>query len=264
MKKLIRIFFLLFVVCFSFFYTDKIIDLINKNNPLMIEISNVKSDYDIIPVNAVIDDDTIIPGVKGRNLDIDKSYENMKISGIFREDALVFRDLFPSDSLKDNKDKYIIKGNQIKNEVAVIIVFNNNYIDKINELQEVTVFVNHKDLNINNINMLKDKEVYTYGNNGVYMEEALVSDNTLINRLSNNESKYCLTKNKNDSVLDICSKNNMYTVIPNIVGGYYNVKKDISNGSIILLDSLNNVNDIIKYIRSKGYDIVTLSKLLSE
>ena len=56
----------------------------------------------------------------------------------------------------------------------------------------------------------------------------------------------------------------MYVVIPNIIGNYYEIKNNITSGSIILINSLNNINIIIKYIESKGYDIVHLSKLLSE
>ena len=56
----------------------------------------------------------------------------------------------------------------------------------------------------------------------------------------------------------------MYVVIPNIVGDLLNIKKNLSKGSIILLEDLNNINLIIRYINSKGYQIVPLSTLLKE
>ena len=264
MKKIIEGFSIIFLICFSFFYTDKVINMINKKDPLMEEIVNIKKDYDVLPVNATLEEDTIVPGITGKEIDIDKSYENMKTGGIFREEALVFKDLYPTSSISDNKDKYIVKGNSSKKEVSLLIILNNNYINEIKELEGITILVNHKDLTISNIKLLKDKEIYTYGNNGMYNEEILTSDNTLINRLSNNKSYYCLTKEKNEEVLNLCSKNNMYTVIPNITGGYYNIKNNLSNGSIILLDNLSDINIIIKYIKSKGYKIVSLNNLLSE
>ena len=89
-------------------------------------------------------------------------------------------------------------------------------------------------------------------------------DNTLINILTNNSSRFCLLKLKNDNVLNLCSENDMYTVIPNIVGNYYDVRNNLSNGSIILLDSLNNIHNIVRYIKSKGYQVVGLKELLSE
>lgn len=264
MKKILKGFSLLLLICFSFFYTDKVINMINEKDPLMEEIVSTKSNYDILPVNATLENDTIIPGVNGREVDIDKSYKNMKLGGIFREESLIFKDLYPSNSLKDNKDKYIIKGSITKKEVSLLVVLNNNNIDVVNKIDNITIFINHKDLTITSINKLKDKEIYTYGNNGIYNMEELISDNTLINRLANNRSNFCLVKEKNDEILKLCNKNNMYVVLPNIVGDYYNIKNSISNGSIILLDNINEIDIIIKYIKRKGYDIVTLSRLLNE
>ena len=73
---------LLVLVLFSFFYTDRVMNFINKKDPLMNKIDLLKDKYEILPVNAVLDSNTIIPGVKGKSVDLDKSYENMKVSGI--------------------------------------------------------------------------------------------------------------------------------------------------------------------------------------
>lgn len=264
MKKIIKGTFLLLLVGFSFFYTEKVIDMINKEDPLMIEIINVKSNYEILPVNATIDNDTVIPGIIGREINIQKSYDNMRINGVFREDALVFNDLIPNNSVENNRDKYIIKGSGSKKEVAILTIFNSNYVDKINCIDNITIFINHKDLTISNINKLENKEIYTYGDNGLYNNEIIASDSALIDRLSNNNSKYCLVKNKDNNTIEICNKNGMYTVFPNIIGGYFEIKNNLSNGSIILLDNLNNIDNVIRYVMGKGYEIVTLSNLLSE
>ena len=264
MKDFFKGIFLLCFVFFSFFYTDKVIDMINDNSPLMKEIISIKSDYDVLPVNALIDGDTIVPGVSGKEINVGESYDNMKLGGVFREEMLVFEDLYPSNSMIDNKDKYIVKGNGSKKQVAVIYILNGSYINEIKLLNNITIFVNQSDITIENIEILKTKEIYTYGSNGKYSEEMLVSDNTLINRFSNNKSNYCLTKMKNNDVLEVCSDMNMYTIIPNIIGNYYEVRENLSNGSIILLNNLNEYDLICKYIKSKGYDIVFLSELLNE
>ena len=128
----------------------------------------------------------------------------------------------------------------------------------------ITLFINHKDINIKNITKLKNKEIYTYGNNGVYTKEILDNDNIIINKLSNNKSKYCLLKEKNSTYLNICNNNNMLVVIPSIIGGYNNIKNNLTGGSIILLEDTSNIDIIIKYINSKGYNIVPLSNLLEE
>lgn len=264
MLKIGKYIFLLFLMFFSFYYTDKVIDFINNKDPLMMEILDVKNNYEVIPVNAIINDNTIIPGINGRMVDVEESYNNMKISGIFREDALYFVDWAPTSSLKDNREKYIIKGNSYKNNVSILCILNKNNINKLKEINDLTIFINHRDLSVDIINELDDNEIYSYGNNGVYTRESIVSDNSLIGSIGNNKSKYCLSKYKNDEVLELCYKNGMYTVIPNIIGGYYEVRNNLSNGSIILLNNLNDIDNIVRYIRSKGYNIVTLGELLQE
>ena len=96
MKKIIRIFFIISLVCFSFFYTDKVMNLLNSKDPLMVKLNDIKKDYEVLPVNAIIDNDTIVPGKKGLEVDIDKSYEEMKLGGIFREESLIYKDILPS------------------------------------------------------------------------------------------------------------------------------------------------------------------------
>ena len=128
MKNIIEKVAIIGLICFSFFYTDKVINIINKKDPLMTQIINKKNNYDVIPVSAILTKDTIIPGVNGREVDINKSYKNMKLGGIFREEALIFKDLYPTSSLKDNKDKYIISGNKIKKNIVLITILNNKKI----------------------------------------------------------------------------------------------------------------------------------------
>lgn len=263
MKNIIKTISLLALVCFSFFYTDKVINIINKKDPLMIKLENIKEEYEVKPVNAKVDKDTIVPGISGRQIDVLKSYEEMKSSGIFREELLVYKSLYPSSLLVNNKDKYIIKGNKEKNKVSILLILNIKDLNKIKN-NNITIFLNHKDINIDNINKIKTNEIYTYGNNGIYTKELLTSDNSIINRISNNTSKYCLSKEKNKTLLEICNQNNMYTIIPNIIGDYNEIKKEITNGSIILLNNTNNLDIIIKYINNKGYNIVPLSNLLKE
>ena len=140
MKKIIRIFFIITLVCFSFFYTDRVMNYLNSKDPLMIKINNLKEDYEVSPVNAIIDNDTIIPGKKGLEIDVDKSYEEMKLGGIFREESLVYKDILPSKSLSNNKDKYIIKGNK-KNEVSLLLIYSSRDYDKIKNIDNITVYM---------------------------------------------------------------------------------------------------------------------------
>lgn len=229
----------------------------------MKEIDNLKDNYKVLPVNALVEDNTIIPGIKGREVNIEKSYDNMKSMGIFIEEYLVYNDILPSELLSNNKDKYIIKGNNASNKVSLILLGESNNIDKINK-DNLTIFLNHKDISIDNIKKLDKVSIYTYGNNGIYTEEILSNDNIIINRLKNNKSIYCLSKEKDSDILNICNKKGMYVVIPSIIGNYIDIKNNLSNGSIIFLNDISNLDIIIKYITSKGYKIVPLEELLIE
>ena len=252
---------LLLITIFSFIYTDKVITYLNKKDPLMIKINDIKDNYKIEKVNSYIEEDTIIPGIIGKEVEVDKSYNNMKEGKIFREENLIFKDIYPSELLRDNKDKYIIKGNK-DNKVSMIYIINKDNINISNK--SITLFINHNYLTIDNITKYKGNEIYTYGNNGIYTKDILVNDNTLINRLGGNSSSYCLTKEKNSKVLEICQSMNMNTIIPNVIGDYLDIKNNLSSGSIILINNKDNLDIIIKYISSKGYSIVPLSTLLKE
>jgi hypothetical protein len=72
-------------------------------------------------------------------------------------------------------------------------------------------------------------------------------------------------------ILDLCSKNNLYTVVPTVVvdkNPYNTINSNLSSGSIILLpmnnETVKELSIIIDYIKGKGFKIVGLSSLLSE
>ena len=89
--------------------------------------------------------------------------------------------------------------------------------------------------------------------------------------ITNNKNNYCILEEKDNKTLDICRRHNMHTVIPNIVlsnNPTINIKKNISNGSIILInitnDILKELDYIVNYIEGKGYTITSLNRLLFE
>ena len=156
MKNIIKTISLLVLVCFSFFYTDKVMNIINQKDPLMIKIESLKEEYEVEPVNAMLDQDTIIPGINGRQIDVLKSYEEMKLGGIFREESLIYKDILPSSSISNNKDKYIVKGNS-NNEVSLIVIYNSLTKQNITNISNITIYLNHKDITNTNIKKLKKR-----------------------------------------------------------------------------------------------------------
>jgi hypothetical protein len=129
-------------------------NLLNSKDPLMVKLNDIKKDYEVLPVNAIIDNDTIVPGKKGLEVDIDKSYEEMKLGGIFREESLIYKDILPSSSISNNKDKYIVKGNS-NNEVSLIVIYNSLTKQNITNISNITIYLNHKDITNTNIKKLK-------------------------------------------------------------------------------------------------------------
>lgn len=279
MSKIIKYIGLLTLVMFSFFYTDKVAHVVKMNDSLMSEIKSVKDNYTVNSIDGVINNNTIVPGINGRSMNIDKSYKKMREKGIFDKDFVIYDKVIPKNNLNNNKDKFIISGNSIKNMVSIVFVLDDDiYLDKINNSVSskdviINYFVDYKYLisNSTKIKELVNSEVYNYGNDGLYTPDNVLFANNLISRIRNNDAIYCLVNFKDYDVLKLCSSNNLYTILPNIFiknDAYSKVKKEIKSGSIVMVE-VNNSNIvelgiIIDYISGKGLKIVGLSELLSE
>ena len=123
MKYKIIITVILFI--FSVFYIKHSIYILKENDKLMKTIKEKQNEYNTLPVNTIITNNTIIPGINGKKVNIDKSYNNMKGLNEFRESLLVFDIIKPSVSNIYNK--VIVSGNQTINEISIITKLNNNY-----------------------------------------------------------------------------------------------------------------------------------------
>lgn len=274
MKKAFKYFGIITLICFSFFYTDKVMTVVSEIDPLKIQITNVKDSLKLSVNEAIVTSDTIIPGTNGREVNIDKSYKQMKKSDIFNINLIKYDVITPEYTLKDNLDKYIIQGNINKKSISILFIINNdNNFDKIinilnNKNVVANFFIEYKYLNnnINKIRKINNHNIYSYQDNYTY--DTLLISNNIIKRVSNNEPKYCLVKEKNKNNLNVCSYTNMYTVIPNLKGSYNEIKTKLENGSIILFDTTSNTTNelsyMIDFIISKGYNILSLEELLTE
>jgi len=279
MKDILKVVGLFVLMGFSFFYTDKVIEVIREEDSIMIELQSVKDLYKIEAIGASVVSNTIVPGLNGRVVNIDKSYKEMKSIGKFNKNSLVYDIVRPSVSISNNKDKFIIKGNSLKQMVSIIFVLDNDkYLEKINEvsiLKDVVFnyFVDYEFLidNTTKIKEMSNSEFYSYGAKGKYTPDNLLFSNNLISRISGNEAIYCLNNNMDNSMLELCNSNNLYTITPTIIGSdnaYNNISKNLESGSIILLninkDNVNNLVTIVDYINGKGLKIGGLSQLLTE
>ncbi|MFA5602862.1 MAG: polysaccharide deacetylase family protein [Bacilli bacterium] len=276
-RKVFDVIGILVLICFSFYYTEKAVFLIRKKDPIMIKIEEVKTNYSVEATNALkINNDSIIPGYNGVEVDINKSYSRMKKIDKFNETMLVFNETVPSISSMNSK-KYIVGGNPRKNMISLVFK-----VKETRELNRILVLLKNKDIAASffvdnkwiedNINL-----IYKINNNGHTIHnygcdnDSIKWTNNLVRELIYKEPKYCYTEEKNQNILNICSKNNMGTIIPNIIVENYHlfdVNKVIKSGSIISFDtsktSLEYLITIINFIKYKGYNIGTIDTHLSE
>ena len=273
MKKII-IFFSVFIV-FSFFFTSLFITSIENNDSLMQEIKNKSTKYQVKAINAEITGNSIISGSYGQEIDYHKSYYEMKKYGTYNEMLMCFKGLKPTISIEDNYDKYLIGGNKTKREIS--LVFIGNYFTRIisildKEKVEGTFFIDGINITKNS-NLIKNSnhefEILNYDNS--YNKSLFKTSIAYLETLTNNKCGYCYTVSDNNELLNLCKSLKLHTVKPTIIVNnnlYAKVKHNLDN-SIIISISINKYTErelttTIRYLKSKGYNIVTLNNLLIE
>ena len=275
LKNVIKTIGLISLICFSFFYTETIIDVVWQQDDIMIKINNEKDNYKIEPTPAIVTKDTITLGLNGCEVDVEKSYKEMKQIGIYKDILLSYKQIQVDNSISKIYDKYIVKANNKLKNIALIFVINNeNDLKQLLTIKDVyiNIFIDYK-LLANNLKELKkdNYSIYPYTQDQKYTKDILVYANNLINNNFNNKSLYCITDTKNITTLNTCKKQKMHTIYPTIITNnhaYNNIKNNITNGSLILLEANTKTIDefpqIINFIVSKGYKILSLDQILSE
>lgn len=266
---------------FSFYYTNKLIEFSKSKDPIMIEIMKNKDDYNKLSIDALINNNYIIPGSEGLEVDIDKSYNKMKKLGKYNENLYVYNIVKPTISIKDNYDKFVINGNITKKEVSLVFKTENlKNIENINKILfnnnvSATFFIdgNIKDDDINILKILDESNNYfgNLGYNKKYSIKTIKYTNALLDRIDDDNHNYCYVEKDDINVLKTCSEVKMYTIKPMVVSNIFPftyIKQNLENGKIFSLDTnsytLKQLDLIIKYVRQKGYDFVTLEEILNE
>ena len=274
-KSVIKLTALLLLLLFSFVYTNKVFEEARNTNPVMKEIKKYKRKNDIKAVEPILNGNELIVGLSGIVVDKNESYNNMKDN--FDKNKIVVKKVLPKKSITKNNSYYIIKGNGSKKEVAIIFkIKNNDNYEKFinydrNNKNNFTLFIDGKYLedNPDKIYDYKNKyEIYNLGYNEKY-DNNISDTNRLIKSITLKKSNYCLNETKNKEYKKVCDRKNMISITPKIINpSISDLKKKIENGSIISYDldniNISNLNIIINIIESKGYKIVSLSKLIKE
>ena len=257
MKKIFSYIGLLTIITISIIMSNKTATVVKNIDSLMTEIKEKAEEYNIQPESAIIKNNTIIPGMNGKKINIEKTYKNMKKIGKFNEKYIIYEQIKPEISIENNKNKYIIGGNKTnkKNEIGLIIEINETCdIENILKILEknqakITFYIQDKIKQNKNIKQIKKAG---------YKIEIGTTNN-------------CILAEKNDTKLNTCSKQNKYTIIPNIIINkslFNKTKQQLKPGAIIKIQ-LNQATEkeldmTIKYIKTKGYIIKDLDEYISE
>ena len=260
-KKILNIIISIFIIFFSFFYTNKIINIFQKNDPIMKEIIKYNDNYQ----------------EKTLSIDINKSYSNMKKIGKYDKNLLVFKEASSFNNLNINYDNYIDSLDKTQNKVSIIFILKNT--NSLNEIIEIlnnhninaTFFVTDKifDNYIDKIKLLLkyNNEVELLSDN--YSVYEVNKYNSILKLISNNKLLFCLNDEKDSNLLKSCKSSKLYSITTNIIklNPYLYIKNNLENGLIIAFDNNNNIiNQLpstIKYILQKGKKIEVLKNIIS-
>ena len=251
------------------------------SDTLLTEIKSKKDGYKENAMEPIIKENTIIPGINGKEVDTQKSYEAMSKIGYFDDKLLVYKPLKVQNTLDKNKDKYVINGNNTKMDVTLLFKVkpNDNITDIINLLNQnkvkATFFIESKYLEKHHnqiINLIQSGHtIGNLSNNEDYNDSDFVWMKTIITNIGNQIYNYCYTEKPNKSILKICTIQNSITIMPQIIikqNPLLNLKKTILPGAIISLDINQSLKRelpaILNYIKSKGYNLKPLEQLLKE
>lgn len=256
MNKYLRVFGLISLLCFSFYYTNKIASFIKSKDPIYESIMMSKEDYEIKFLDAIIEDDVIIPGLMGKEINVEKSFHNMKNYGYFSTNELVFDETKPNVSLENNLDKKIVKGNSYKQGISFILE-DDTFIPFLEELGvSYAVLVTKSDADIHL--EYGTKINYDYQNyDEVEKQLKLKNENNNLCFVSKNHEEFC-KKKKKVMIGETVSLNKS-----NFINNY----SKISSGYIVFLQntlSLTNLKFLMNQMYFKGYSILSLEDLISE
>lgn len=278
MKKLIKVILVSIFTCFSFYYTDRVVEFFKMRDPLMKKINEVKEQEEVLFVNGTLTSQTMLVGSSGFIVDVNTSYEKMKRLDEFNKDLLEYISVKPTITKKDNLDKLIVGKNTSLKEISLVFV-----IDDFNLFEQVAYILKEREVSStffidgfilkNNFTLIKsllnesNSTIGFYGYNGKYDDVSMryvkgfFKDNI-------SYSNYCLYTNNN--FLETCSRYKINTIRPIILSSniYSFMKNNKKNGYIYQIDvnkvNIKELNTMIIYLKQKGYSIININELLKE
>ena len=277
-KKLIRGFLILLLSVFSFYYTNKSIELVREQDPIMKTIRSTSDKYNVKAVNAEIKDNTIIPGISGKEINYIETYTKMKQYGMYNEIMTTLKDVEPTISVDDYYDKYIVSGNKIKRSIALVFKIEKTTPKEIisilnkNKVKS-TFFIDGEYLenNSKDIKLMTNHELELLSYSSGYDEIYFSSSKDYLESLTNRKLKYCYSEYDKEEVINLCQNLKLHTIVPTIKINnslLKEIKNELTNSAIISIPISENtkqeLDTTIKYIKSRGYTLEKLEDLLNE
>jgi len=254
--KKIKTVIIIILMIFSFYLSDQITTLAINKNPIMVSINEKSDSLTVMGVDAILKDNTIIPGISGKIVDKEASFFKMKEFGIFNETFLIYKNIKPDISLEDNKDKIIIQGNDTLRQVSIIIDDTENLIN----------YFKNKNIEVSILSSLNTNFAdYEYLNDEKNKNSFNDLDSILKKQKLN--KKICIINHSN---IELCKEKKYYLVDPTIKvsnANIYENKKDLTNGAIIYIDknvTEKSINILLNQIKYLDLKIVYLSQLIKE
>jgi len=277
-KKIFELTGLIILMLTSVIITNKTTQVVQEKDLLMTEIKTKSKLYNQPSQPAIITNNTIIPGLYGKKVNVKKSYDKMKKIGDFNENYLIYDYIEPSNTLNKHYDKYIINGN--KNTISLIFLLNDN--ENINKILKIlkqnktnaTFFINkiwfEKNKNLLNVIKNDNHTIGILGINHNYNNKDFIKYNKELQKTINQEEIYCYYTENTDDLL-ACKRQKNHTIKPNIEikeNPIRQIKEQIKPGNMITLpvnnDTEQQLDLIIKYIKLKGFELSNLENHINE
>jgi probable sporulation protein (polysaccharide deacetylase family) len=270
------------------------------SDPLFVQLEEQADQYKQPAVNAVVDRVwKAIPGLNGLEVDIDASYQKMSKDGEFNEKKLVYKQIPPEITLEDLPPSPIYRGNPEKKMVTLLVnvAWGNEYLPSMLKIMnaynvKTTFFLDGSwtKKNPTLAKMIID-EGHEIGNHAyshpdmkkisnARIKEELTRTNEVISATVDVKPKWFAPPSGSfrQDVVDIASSIDMYTILwtvdtvdwrsPEPISMAQKVLQQIEPGAMILMhptaSSTGGLEQLITGIKAKGYQISTVTNLLSE
>ncbi|WP_010093353.1 polysaccharide deacetylase family protein [Ornithinibacillus scapharcae] len=275
-------------------------EFVQSNDTLYQEIQSKSEHYFEEPSDAYIDRVwKKTPGRNGRKVDVEASYQRMKKAGSFKEELLVYEQIPPKVSLDDLEPSPIYRGHPKKDMIAFLInvSWGTEYIPEILDILKkhnvkATFFIEGKwaKENVDYVKMIQE-EGHTIGNHAYNhpdmarlgrseITKQMEETNKVIHAITGQTPKWFAPPSGSFSheVVKVADELHMNTILwtvdtidwkkPSVNVMMNRVMGKIHPGATVLMHPtqsvVNGLPSLITEIKSKGYKIGTIDKLLSE